>query len=962
MTSNIQTSSDLAFVFGPFRLFPAQRVLMCGGEPVALGSRAREILIALVENAGKLVKKNELCGRAWPDTVVEEGTLRVHIAALRRALGDRPSGGNRYVENVTGHGYRFVAPVTRYDGGPSHAWETALPAEPINNLPPCLSRVIGREHAVTTLTQRLGERRFMTVVGPGGIGKTTVAVSAANALRTSYAHGVCFVDLGSVSDPAVIPVTVAAALGLPMVVADPAPGIVACLKDKQMLIVLDNCEHLVDGAAALAERLLGGAEGVHILATSRETLRAKGEWVLRLGPLELPPPSATVTAKAALAFPAIQLFAERVAASLESFALTDAEVPIVAEICRRVDGLPLAIELAAARVAQLGIRELAARLDDRLRVLTGGRRTALKRHQTLRATLDWSYELLSPFEQRVLRRLAVFAGPFDVASACVVAAEADGDPADVLEALTHLAAKSLIGVHTGEQQVLYRLLETSRAYALEKLTAGEESAQIRRRHAELCCTWGESAPARGLQPANDWLSGNGHKVDDVRTALDWCFSTQGDALLGVTLTAMSAPFWFNLCLLNEYRERLSLALKVLPNLASADGALSNSELANPELEIQLKAAFGDTLVYTQGASADAATAFTSALGLAERLDLFLYRKRALWGLWVDRIMAADYLPAMALAERFRLVANSGPTVGVVADRMMALSHHLCGNLTVARHYAEQALKWPVGPGFPASDPAVQFVRGTVDHRVAAHAVLAHVLWIQGFADQALNASRDSVRCALALNHPLSLCYGLTCVGGVTLWRGDLDEAQRQVAMLLEHSGPNGLSYWQFWGRCIELAVAWRQKGPDKESRLTLLRNPLCTPLHVEALGALIEDSVGRLALERARGGLAGWCAPELLRAEGEALLTSSRTNAVQAEKHFHESLELARRQGALSWELRAAMSLARLWQSQGNALEAYHLLAPVQARFTEGFDTVDLLAASALLADLAASKRRFRRA
>jgi hypothetical protein len=289
-----------------------------------------------------------------------------------------------------------------------------------------------------------------------------------------------------------------------------------------------------------------------------------------------------------------------------------------------------------------------------------------------------------------------------------------------------------------------------------------------------------------------------------------------------------------------------------------------------------------------------------------------------------------------------------------------LAHHLCGNLTVARHYAEQALRSPVGPDFP--DPAVQFIRGTVDHRVAAHAVLAHILWLQGYPDQALQASRDSVRCALSLKHPLSLCYGLTCVGAVTLWRGDLVEARRQVTILLDCSTRHALSYWQLWGRCLELALRWREVGPDSDARLELLAHPLCTPLHSEALGALIEDSVPSAALERAKGDLAGWCAAELLRVKAEAMLKESRANVGQAETLFQESLEVARRQGALSWELRASLSLARLWQSQGESVQAYHLLAPVQSRFTEGFDTVDLSAASALLTELAAAKRWARRA
>ena len=930
---------------------------MRGDEPVALGSRAREILVALVERAGEVVRKSELRERVWPDTVVEEGTLRVHIAALRRALGDRHIA-SRYVENVTGHGYRFVAPVTPVECDPSADVERACIGEAPHNLPASLSRMFGREHVVATLTERLRERRFMTLVGPGGIGKTTVAVSVAHVLYPTYPHGVCFVDLSSVRDPQLISATVAAALGLSMVAAEPTPSIVASLKGKQILIVLDNCEHLIDGAAVLAERLLGGAGGVHILATSREPLRAKGEWVLRLGPLELPPPSAMVSAVAAAAFPAIQLFAERVAASCESFELTDADVPIVADICRRVDGLPLAIELAAARVELLGIRGLAVRLDDRLRLLTRGRRTAMMRHRTLRATLDWSYELLSPFEQAVLRRLGVFAGSFDVASASFVAAATDGDVAagtatDVFEALSSLGAKSLLGVHAFDDHILYRLLETSRAYALEKLANSAEDAEIHRRHAMLCCTWGSSAPPRELRHAKDWLATNGQKIDDVRAALDWCFGPHGDAALGAALTAQSAPFWFHLCLLNEYRERLVRALDTLTKTLPAD----------PSLELQLNLALGNALVYTRGSCVEATQAFATALGLVERFDQPLYRKRVLWGLWVDRIMAADYRSAVDLGERYRRLMTNGRRASVVGDRMMALAHHLHGSQSIARHHAERALRGLAeSPDASTYDPSVQFVRGTVDHRVAAHAVLAHILWIQGFPDQALRASRDSVKAALSLGHALSLCYGMTCVCGVALWRGDLDEARRQVAMLLEHASRHALSYWQFWGRCLELVLTWRESGVDNDSRLDLLRDPRCTPLHIEALGTLVEDSVTSEVLERAKTNLAGWCAAELLRAEGEALLKRSYTNAAKAEALFEESLEVARRQGALSWELRAAMSLARLRQSHGADADAFRLLSSVYTRFTEGFETADLTAARTLLVELAVVRRMVRRA
>jgi predicted ATPase len=417
--------------------------------------------------------------------LVEEVALRVHLSALRKALGHRQNG-IRYVENVSGQGYRFVAAVTRLEQ------DSPAPAIPIpatefrHGVPAMLTRMIGRSDIVTTLATQLPQRRFVTIVGPGGIGKTTVALAAADKLSPCYRHGACFVDLASITDLRLVSSTLASVLGLEVLSDDPVPALLAFLADKHLLIVLDNCEHVVEASAALAERVLEGAPGVHILATSRQLLGSDGEWVHRLQSLDIPPPSATLTAAQALAYSAIQLFTERAVASLDSFELSDADASIVAELCRRLDGIPLAIELAAARVDLFGLRELAARLEDCLQLLTKGRRTAMPRHQTPRATLDWSYGLLSEPEQVILRRIAVFPGSFDLASASAVAADRDAGAADMLDAITNLGAKSLVTADVTGEQVVFRLLDTTRSYALEKLTACNESATMRRRHAEFC--------------------------------------------------------------------------------------------------------------------------------------------------------------------------------------------------------------------------------------------------------------------------------------------------------------------------------------------------------------------------------------------------------------------------------------------------------------------------------------------
>jgi predicted ATPase/DNA-binding winged helix-turn-helix (wHTH) protein len=460
------------FTFGSFRLVPTQRVLLVDGKPLRLGSRALDILITLVERAGETISKEELIARAWPGTVVEEASLRVHVAALRKTLSDGRAG-ERYIANLSGRGYVFVAPVTREHRLPA----TAPPSETdeADNLPAQLTRVVGRDSVISALTTQLARRRFLTIVGPGGIGKTTVAIAVADQARASYQNGSWYVELAPLTDPDLLPSTLCAVLRMSLSGGNPLSVLTAWLRDKHLLFVLDNCEHVIGAAAALAETILKAAPGVSILTTSREPLRAEGETLHRLAALDLPSNSVDVTAADALRYSAIQLFNERAMAAADSFAFADADVPAVFEICRRLDGIPLALELAAARVGVFGVSGLAAQLDDRVHVLTSGRRTALPRHQTLGAVLDWSYQLLLEEERAVLRPLSVFAGDFSLEAA--VAVNGNLSEALVLNHIANLVAKSLVVTNLREGFAQYRLLDTTRLYILDKLRNSGEIAE-----------------------------------------------------------------------------------------------------------------------------------------------------------------------------------------------------------------------------------------------------------------------------------------------------------------------------------------------------------------------------------------------------------------------------------------------------------------------------------------------------
>ena len=489
VSTSAANESGPAASFGRFRLFPPERLLERDGMPVELGGRALDILIKLVRHAGEVVSKADLLFHVWPDTVVVESSLRVHVANLRKALGDGEDGA-RYVTNVAGRGYCFVAPIALDAEARRHSSRPPAPQEPsvwgvAHGLPPRLKRMAGRDDAVDTVVAQLAEHRFVTIVGAGGIGKTTVAVSAAHALLSEFSGAVRFVDLGSLADSDLVAPTLASTLGLPLQTDAALPGLEAFLREKCVLLVLDNCEHVVYAVAALAEHLFNQAPQVHFLATSREALRVEGERVYRLSPLDTPAAYAGLRASALLAFPAIQLFMERAAASGGSPMLSDDDAPVVAAICKRLDGVALAIEVAAGFVGELGLHGTAGLLDNRFRLLRQpGRRTAPPRQRTLNALIDWSYARLPEYERLVLRRLSVFVGPFTINAAREVATEEESEHAEFAEAMADLVAKSLVSATAEGTTVLYRLLETTRAYALERLAESRERDPVAKRHVD----------------------------------------------------------------------------------------------------------------------------------------------------------------------------------------------------------------------------------------------------------------------------------------------------------------------------------------------------------------------------------------------------------------------------------------------------------------------------------------------
>jgi len=521
--------------FGRFELQPTERRLLVDGESVALGARAFDVLLVLAERAGRLVSKRALMDLVWPGLVVQENNLAAQVSALRKVVGEA------VIATIPGRGYRFVAraePVAPTRD--SSALPTSRPPTPRTNLPADLPALLGRAYELDTLGALLDGHRLVSIVGAGGIGKSLLTQHLLNTRRDAYAQGVCWVELASVTEPAALPGAVASALGVEAGHGEPLPALVGAVAPLTMLLALDNAEHMLDAVAGLAMALVDAAPGLRVVVTSQAPLRLAAERVFRLGPLAVPGEAMPVAK--AMQFGAVTLFAERAHAIDSRFAFGDANVAAVIEICRALDGLPLAIELAAARAPTLGVRPLLESMQDRLKLLTASRnRAAPQRQQTLRAALEWSYGLLTPREQKVFRRLGVIAGSASLGLIHeVVADDGERDELDrweVLDALDILGDRSLVTVLSidDDREPRYRLLESPRTYALECLDAAAERATVQRRHAHAVAAMFDAAYVEyfnGRVGADDWMQEREQDFDNAREAMHWA---RGEGEVGVEL-------------------------------------------------------------------------------------------------------------------------------------------------------------------------------------------------------------------------------------------------------------------------------------------------------------------------------------------------------------------------------------------------------------------------------------------
>lgn len=528
-----------------------RRVLVDGAE-VRIGGRALDLLFVLLEHRERTMSKSELLDLIWPGLVVEENNLQVQMSHLRKVFGGAA------ISTIPGRGYRFTlqpdALVETAVAGVSSAAPLAPKA--------AAASLIGRETELCELEAEIRLHALVSVVGAGGIGKTRLAQAVMARLRASFGLNAWWVELASLSDPGLVVATIARAVGVPSNAGhDLSSALAARLGRQAGLLCVDNCEHLSDAVAALVRDLMLRVPGLRIVVTSQESLRVEGERLYRLGPLAIPAPGQEISENDG----AIALMLLRVNAADPHFRLRAGDLPLLAEVCRRLDGIPLALELAAARLPLLGLVQLHRKLDDRFRLLTAGARVVLRRHQTLRATLDWSHALLEVADQMVLRRIAIFAGSFALESCETVATDDHLDGWAVLESLGTLVDKSLVIV-TDDMPPRYRLLETTRIYALEKLADSGETEHVAERHAQatlqVLMKIGEG-PQRWALDA-DTLARAAAELDNLRAALAWVDGAPARLPIGVRLAGLSVRVWYVSNLMHEGVSRCMALRERLP--------------------------------------------------------------------------------------------------------------------------------------------------------------------------------------------------------------------------------------------------------------------------------------------------------------------------------------------------------------------------------------------------------------
>ncbi len=955
MRDNVRSG---VYKFGPFVVNAISRTLHRDGTEVTLGSRAFDLLVALIIRSGDVLSHRELMAFAWSGLSVEDSNVRVQMAHLRREIGCGV-GGIRYILSVAGRGYCFVAPVD-FEPSDTVSQAVSLPTPQVDSvaeahssvpavarafsLPQVLERLVGRDENIADLKSAVNKRRFVTIVGPGGIGKTSLALKVANEIEGF--DTIHFVDLSTVlrADRVIDKVTAVSGLKV-----EPdeilLERFIEHVSKQRSLVILDNCEHVIDSVAEIIEFVMQRATDTHLLVTSREATRLPAETIYILRSLGFPPNNGRITAERAKSWPSIELFLDRAARGGFQEHLDDHTAAVVASICRRLDGNPLAIELTASRVGSYGLEKVASLVDNQLALRWKGKRNASPRHQTVEAMLDWSFDLLGHDSRSVLERLSVFVGDFSLDAAIAVAKSNNLSAADATDAIGELVEKSLLSAFSSEGPARMRLLETTKTYAAIKLSESGIENEIRKRHAEyymdVLLKYTEQAVA-GARPGLEFALE--HDLENVVAALEWAFSEEGDASVAIDLCRFAVPMFFTQWRMLECAKWCKRALSLIP-----------PEMIGNAVELRLLESFATASFYTSHNIAETEAAFNRGLEISRVLGDSRTELHLLAGLHFLALKSGDYRKMLEIAKRYSIEAalHGSQVERTVAQWLLGSSYHMRGDQRLAKKSYDAGFELAASIGVA---PLMQFETA---QKAVANILRARMVWLQGSHSLSVHLAEEAIREARREVGPL--CITFVVGTEILLLCGKFDQARLFVQELNMLTRRFSLAGLHEAGLTMRDQLRLFQGQGDRavglmRSHLDAVRNGRLVASTLTALGAIAqgliqsgshEDALSAidaaLAVDDRAGG--SFRLPELLRIKAKALMESPEPRLDAAHAILVEALETAREHCSTSWELRIAIDFLQLGELMGNHEDALQSLIEFLSRFDGEFDTADVISA-----------------
>lgn len=895
-----------SFNFGGFRLFPDRQMLLHDGQPVALGGRAFDILTLLVTRAGDVVSKGELFEHVWPGYIVHDHNLKVNVGTLRRILAEADPTAE-YIATIAGRGYKFVAAVVRENV--SSAPEQSSSKTHYNSAPN-LQLLFGRDDAIEQIFEQLQQPGYLTIVGPGGAGKTSLAVAVARKHHDAHDR-IAFVDLSTVTDPRFAVPAIASALGVSLGLEDPIAGVIDLLRQQKPMLIIDNCEHVIATVAAIVERISAELPDARIIATSRAPLRTRSERIHFLSGLAYPVGEVSIRADEALKFPAVQLFLAK-AGGGDAGRITDEYARNIVSICARLEGLALAIELAAGTARALAPSALEQFFRNGFETMNRGPREAPLRHQTLEATLDWSYRLLPDHEAVLLGLLSVFSGKFGADDAEALYPSGGLQPMAGRDALSQLVAKSLVATELESGKVYYRLAESTKAYAARRLFGAAHREDVKRRFAlHIKDKMVVAEREWSSQTSRTWLQKYKGQIDDVRAVISWAFDPSGDAAIGVELVVAALPLWQELSAFKELLAAIELA-DVAGAAVSDLALLARAKLSTArawamtlahEMHPQTGSAWRES-IHDASLTGDQDFQLQAVCGQAVFLTYSGRPRAALRSL--KSHAAASGLDWSSAPDGKRFLAHAEVYAGYFSSASVRLEELTMtwGNLEEGKRLSRFQVELPVAIGL-------------------SHGFL---LWLQGEPERAYAVSACAVDRAADLGHMISLGNAL-CLAAlpVAYLTGDLDAASRFQHQLADVSRRESIGIYEgtsrFFSGAIQAAegaeaglLVMEQSINDLVRQRWLARTAFYRSLLAEAWAEAGDTERARKSLRAAllKRDLREerWCHPELWRVAGVIEARSGQPD--MAARYFEKSLARATALGAEAAVRRTQASRAAL--------------------------------------------------